>query len=178
MKNSKLSVRDIVLMAFYIALFAVLDFLGNLLPFQMPNGGSIGFSTIALLLASYQLGWKKGLIVSIGSVLLMFITGPMYTPNLLGFLLDYLLAFGVYGLASLFPNYKYFFSGVLITNFLRFISSTLSGVLVWETPLWASIVYQTTYMLPTVVVDLILVPILYYTLIARMKKTHNYKSYN
>ena len=45
--------------------------------------------------------------------------------------MDYLIAFSVYGLASLFPNYKYFYSGILITNFLRFASHTIGGVIVW-----------------------------------------------
>ena len=96
MKN--LSVRDLVLMAFYVAVFMVLDTFVNTLPlFQMPNGGSLGISTIPLLMASYQLGWQKGLIVSIVSVFAQFVTGPMYTPDLVGFLLDYFIAFSVYG---------------------------------------------------------------------------------
>lgn len=73
MKN--LSVRDLVLMAFYVAVFMVLDTFVNTLPlFQMPNGGSLGISTIPLLMASYQLGWQKGLIVSIVSVFAQFVT--------------------------------------------------------------------------------------------------------
>lgn len=103
MKN--LSVKDLVLMAFYVALFMVLDtFVNTLGIFQMPNGGSLGVSTLALLMASYHLGWKKGLFVSVVSVFAQFVTGPMYTPDLLGFLLDYLLAFSVYGIACLFPT--------------------------------------------------------------------------
>ncbi|WP_296242238.1 energy-coupled thiamine transporter ThiT, partial [uncultured Faecalicoccus sp.] len=103
--GKNLSVRDLVLMAFYVALFMVLDTFINTLPMlQMPNGGSLGVSTLALLLASYHLGWKKGLAVAIVAVFAQFITGPMYTPTLIGFLLDYLLAFAAYGLASLFPN--------------------------------------------------------------------------
>lgn len=58
MKN--LQVRELVLMAFYITLFMVLDVISNAIPFfQMPNGGSWGISTIPLLMASYQFGWKK-----------------------------------------------------------------------------------------------------------------------
>ncbi|MFA1015697.1 energy-coupled thiamine transporter ThiT [Dubosiella newyorkensis] len=170
MKN--LSVRELVLMAFYVALFMVLDTFVNALPlFQMPNGGSLGISTIALLMASYQLGWKKGLVVSILSVFAQFVTGPMYTPNLLGFLLDYFIGFSVYGLACLFPNFGYFYSGVLITNLIRFVSSTISGIVCWETPLWASITYNASYMLPTLILGLVLVPLLYKALEPVLKKT-------
>ncbi|NCC55801.1 MAG: hypothetical protein EOM11_10050, partial [Erysipelotrichia bacterium] len=130
MKNFK--TKDLVLMAFYIALFIVLDVFINALPvFQMPNGGSLGVSTIALLMASYHLGWQKGLLVSVLSVFLQFITGPMYTPDLIGFLLDYFLAFSVYGIACLLPNFAYFYTGVLFTNGVRFICSTISGVVIW-----------------------------------------------
>lgn len=169
MKN--LSVRDLVLMAFYVAVFMVLDTFVNTLPlFQMPNGESLGISTIPLLMASYQLGWQKGLIVSIVSVFAQFVTGPMYTPDLVGFLLDYFIAFSVYGIACLFPNRGMFYSGVLITNVIRFISSTLSGCIVWATPVWASITYNATYMLPTLILGLILVPLLMKALAPAMKK--------
>lgn len=156
----KIKTKDLVLMAFYIALFMVLDvFVNTLAIFQMPNGGSLGVSTIALLLASYHLGWKKGLMVSVLSVFLQFMTGPMYTPDFLGFMLDYFLAFSVYGLASLFPNISYVYSGVILTNVVRFICSTISGVVVWKLDIWGSIVYQSTYMIPTLILGVILIPL-------------------
>ena len=74
--------------------------------------------------------------------------------------MDYLIAFSVYGLASLFPNYKYFYSGILITNFLRFASHTIGGVIVWETTWWGSIIYNAPYMIATTIVGMIVVPIL------------------
>ena len=169
MKN--LSVKDLVLMAFYVALFMVLDtFVNTLGIFQMPNGGSLGVSTLALLMASYHLGWKKGLFVSVVSVFVQFVTGPMYTPDLLGFLLDYLLAFSVYGIACLFPNCGYFYTGVLVTNFIRFVCSTISGTVVWGVDLWGSIVYQATYMVPTLILGLIIVPLLYKAVEPSIKK--------
>ena len=116
-------------------------------------------SQIPLLMASYHLGWQKGTVVAVLSILLQYVTGPMYTPDLVGFLLDYFFAFSVYGLASLFPNYKWFYSGVLVTNLVRLISSTLSGILVWETAPWASLVYNATYMIPTAILCLVLLPL-------------------
>lgn len=169
MKN--LTVKDLVLMALYVALFMVLDtFVNTLGIFQMPQGGSLGVSTIALLLASYHLGWQKGLFVAIVSVFAQFITGPMYTPDILGFLLDYLLAFSAYGLASLFPNFGYFFTGVLITNVIRFICSTISGTIVWGVDIIGSLGYQATYMVPTLILTLIIVPLLYKAIEPRIKR--------
>ena len=156
----KWTTKDLVYMALYAALFIVLDVAVNTLGIlQMPNGGSLGVSVIPLLMASYHLGWQKGTVVAVLSILLPYVTGPMYTPDLIGFLLDYFFAFSVYGLASLFPNYKWFYSGVLITNLVRLISSTLSGILVWETAPWASLVYNATYMIPTTILCLVLLPL-------------------
>lgn len=146
-------------MAFYLALFFVLDYISNILP-SMPQGGSIGLGTIALLMASYQLGWKKGTVVSVLSVLLQFVTGRMYILGPLQFILDYLIPFGIYGIACLFPNYGWFYSGILITNLIRFVSHTLSGVYFYETTWLASMAYQASYMIPTLIADLIFVPLL------------------
>ncbi|MBP3853494.1 MAG: energy-coupled thiamine transporter ThiT, partial [Erysipelotrichaceae bacterium] len=85
-----------------------------------------------------------------------------------GFLLDYLFAFSAYGLAPLFPNKGWFYSGVLITNLIRFCCSVLSGVIVWETPLWGSITYNATYMLPTLIAGLVLIPFLIKTVTKRL----------
>lgn len=156
----KWTTKDLVYMALYAALFIVLDVAVNTLGIlQMPNGGSLGASVIPLLMASYHLGWQKGTVVAVLSILLQYVTGPMYTPDLVGFLLDYFFAFSVYGLASLFPNYKWFYSGVLVTNLVRLICSTLSGILVWETAPWASLVYNATYMIPTAILCLVLLPL-------------------
>ena len=103
--------------------------------------------------------FTDGTVVAVLSILLQYVTGPMYTPDLIGFLLDYFFAFSVYGLASLFPNYKWFYSGVLITNLVRLISSTLSGILVWDRAPWASLVYNATYMIPTTILCLVLLPL-------------------
>lgn len=169
MKN--VSVKNLVYMAFYVALFMVLDtFVNTLNILQMPNGGSFGVSTLALLMASYHLGWKKGLVVCFLSVFAQFITGPMYTPDLLGFLLDYLFAFTAYGIASIFPNFGYFYTGVFVTNFIRFLCSTISGVVVFKTTLWGSISYQCTYLLPTLILGMIVIPLLYKSLEPQIKK--------
>ena len=156
----KWTTKDLVYMALYAALFIVLDVAVNTLGIlQMPNGGSLGVSVIPLLMASYHLGWQKGTVVAVLSILLQYVTGPMYTPDLVGFLLDYFFAFSVYGLASLFPNYKWFYPGVLVPNLVRLICSTLSGILVWETAPWASLVYNANYMIPTAILCLVLLPL-------------------
>ena len=74
MKNQK--VRLLTYMAFYAALYVVLKWIGDLIPFlQMPQGGSIQIELIALFIASYHLGWDKGILVGLLCWLLTFIMG-------------------------------------------------------------------------------------------------------
>ncbi|MBQ2657701.1 MAG: energy-coupled thiamine transporter ThiT [Erysipelotrichaceae bacterium] len=157
----KLTTKTLAIMAIYCAMFVILDRVSDALDlFQMANGGKLNFGPVALLMCSYHLGWKNGLLVGVTSVFLQLAIGSVKFYGIWSFLLDYLIAYTVYGLASLFPNWKYFYSGVLITSALRLLSSTLSGTLLWETPLWASLVYNASYMIPTTVCAIIVVPLL------------------
>lgn len=165
----KLQTKDLVLMAVYAALFIVLDYASNLLP-KMPNGGSFGLGVIPLLLASYHLGWRKGIAVGLLSVPLQYMTGQIWYVDFGQFALDYIIAFGIYGIACMFPNYKSFFTGVLITNGIRFLSSTLSGTWYFGLPFWESAAYNATYMVPTTLACLVLVPLVYARLSKAIKK--------
>ena len=169
MKNK--SISDLTFMAMYLALFFVFDWLGNTLHLlQMPEGGSLGIGIIPLLLCSYHLGWKKGTMVALLSVLLMFMTGRVYIIQnsdgyapwqiAIQFLMEYPVAFGIYGLASLFPNYGKFYSGVAITNLIRLILHVLAGVWFWATPWWGSFTYNAWYMIPTMLLCLVVIPVL------------------
>lgn len=170
MKNKKLTTRDIVMLAMYAALFITIELIQNQFGlFKMPQGGSLSVSAVILLIASYHLGYKKGIIISLISVILQFITGDMYFgTGIFGFFLDYVLAYGIYGIASLFPNFKYFYSGVLITNLVRYFASTISGMIFYKVDLIGSLAYNATYMVPTTLIALVLVPLLH----KRMQKVN------
>lgn len=157
MKNSK--TRDLVYMALYAAMFVVLDLVTI---WRMPQGGSINLSSIALLLASYHLGWKKGAICGLVANGLLYVTGSMnFYGSIISLFFDYLFAYTAYGFASLFPNVKYFYSGIVITSLIRLACSTFSGCVAWETPLWASLGYNAEYIIPVMVIDLIVVPLIF-----------------
>ena len=168
MRKSK--TYDLVLIAMYASMFLVVDYLTNAFIPSMPNGGSVGFSATIILLASYQLGWKKGFSVAMLSIPLGFITGQMHIAGFPGLMLDYVIPFGAYGLAVLFPNYKNLYTGIIITNFVRFVSHTIAGMVLWQTPLLGSIAYNGPYMLATAIVTLLLVPIFYKALIKVVNK--------
>lgn len=101
MKNSK--TRTIAYLAMYVALYVVLKFVGNLIPFlQMPNGGSIEIELIAVFLCSYHLGWKLGIVDALLSWLITVIFGfTMYFVQPIQVLLDYVLPLLACGMASL-----------------------------------------------------------------------------
>ncbi|HPW54041.1 MAG TPA: energy-coupled thiamine transporter ThiT [Erysipelotrichaceae bacterium] len=158
-------------MALYGALFVVLDFIANTFNlFVMPQGGRLSLGTIALILASYHLGWKEGVVVSVVSVFLMLVTGSVNYYGMFSFLFDYLLAYAVYGLSSVFPNYKKLYCGIIVTSLIRLAFSTLSGIVVWEVPFWGSLSYNASYIIPTMIMDLIIVPLLYEKLVPLFKK--------
>lgn len=170
MKNNQ--IRDITYMGMYLALFFVFDWLSNAIGlFRMPQGGSLGLGVVPLLLCSYHLGWKKGTFVCLVAVLMMFMTGKVYVVQNsdgfsiwqigLQFLLEYPVAFGVYGLASAFPNKGKFYTGVAVTNLIRLLIHWVCGTVYWATPWWGSFTYNAWYMIPTMIMCLILIPLLY-----------------
>ncbi len=157
----KLSTRDLVYMALYAALFVVLDYLTNLFNlFRMPQGGSLSFATVALLVASYHLGWKKGLMVCVVSIILMWAIGSITYYGIVSLLFDYVIGYLAYGLASLVPSYKFVYFGVIVSNLIRLAASTYAGCAVWKTPLAGSLSYNASYIIPTMIADLVLVPLI------------------
>ena len=169
MKNDQ--TRSIAYMAMYLALFFVFDWLANAIGlFQMPQGGSLGLGIIPLILCSYHLGWKKGTLVCLLSVVLMFFTGKVYIVQAndgfsmpmiaLQFLMEYPIAFGVYGLSSLFRNYGKFYTGIAVTNLIRLALHVIAGTVYWNTPWWGSFTYNAWYMIPTMLLCLVVVPLI------------------
>ena len=156
--------RDLTLMAMYLALYVVLAKYSELfIPFlRMPSGGSIELSTIVILIASYQLGVKKALIVALGGVFLEYTIGgkAFYGYNGLQIFLDYILAFGIYAFASVLPvRNNRIPVGVIFTSIIRFLAHTTSGVLYFpiESDSIGAIWYASaSYNLPYMLVNMIL----------------------
>lgn len=163
MKRSSL-VRQTSEMAIYVALFIGLDYVSNQIGFfKMPNGGTIGISTIVLLVASYRLGWRKGVLVALLTLPLQFMTSPIYSVDLLDFIFEYVIAFSIYGFASVFPNIGKplpVYSGIIIVNMLRLAIHVFAGVVYWKATWWGSLSYNAWYMIPTLIVGLILTPMI------------------
>ncbi|MBO4622759.1 MAG: energy-coupled thiamine transporter ThiT [Bacilli bacterium] len=154
----KFSVRDICEIAMMCALGIAIDSLFN---FHIgENGGSISFSCVPLFIVSYRHGWFKGFIAS--GIVFGFITCVLDGWGLACYPFDYLIAFGSIGIAGLFGKKIYKYVGqdnvksklmalililitVLIHGAIRFVSSTVSSVVIWHKSLIEGIAYQATY---------------------------------
>jgi len=156
--------KDLVLIAMYLALFVVCDYIANAVPIlKMPNGGSLGLGVVPLLLASYHLGYKKGILVGVLSVVMQRMVGNLYYVNVLDLLLEYIVAFGIYGTACLFKNIPLgkvpFYTGVFCTNLIRFLIHWYAGVVYWGLDVSGSFIYNFGYMAATTVLCLLVVPL-------------------
>ncbi len=157
-----MSSRVLVRMAMYLAMFAVLDYVAATSGlFRMPQGGSLGLGAIALILATLDLGFAKGLLLALVSIPLQQITsGPLWYLHWFQFALDYVLAYGAYALVVLFPIYKidgfHVITGVIVANTLRFGFHVLSGMWYYEVPLMGSLIYNAWYMVPTLILTFVL----------------------
>lgn len=170
MKNFK--TKDLVFMAFYLALAIALEYMSKMIPFEMPFGGKLELHVIALFAASFHLGWIKGGIIAI----LVFLTETflglntwLYAPGQI--FLDYILPLLACGTASIYPKVikNNVYSGIFIGMVIKYISHVLVGVCywfpegtaAWSLEAWAySSGYNLTYCLPTLVVAMIVAPLL------------------
>lgn len=172
--------------AIMIALAAVL----SVIPlFQLPQGGAITpASMVPIILIALRYDVKWALLSSLTyagiQMILGFYAPP--TPDFLNFflviLLDYVVAFGVLGLAGFFgrafkkPMAQVLFGAGVVIG-LRFLCHFASGILIWSSyapagqPVWLySLVYNGSYMLGELIVSLIVLAVLFPFLSKYLKK--------
>ena len=102
MNKSSNMIRTIVEVALFAALGFVFDELqGSIAKAIFPNGGSIGFAIIAVVIISFRRGPIAGFATGLIMGLLDFSTGP-YIINIWQVLLDYILPYAVVAAAGFF----------------------------------------------------------------------------
>ncbi|MDR0919104.1 MAG: energy-coupled thiamine transporter ThiT [Oscillospiraceae bacterium] len=168
----KFKTQELVLGAIMLGLATILSFIKFN---QLPYGGSVTLlSMFPIVFYALRCGVVKGLAVSIlyGFMQLFFGTesplswGLNLRTLIVCALLDYIVAYGVLGLAGIFRGKKNSLQvmGVASVLFLRFVSHFLSGVTIFKNfetftifgakivnPYLYSIVYNGAYMLPEIV---------------------------
>lgn len=168
-----LSTRLITEMAIFIALAFIIEVLVSWVPRQ-PLGGSITISLLPLIVLAYRRGFVISLFAGmIFGLLNWMLAGfviyvhPMEGP------LDYILANGAVAVSALvFAKYrgkaKYFAWAAVVGGLAKYFMHFLSGILFFRefTPegrhwFMHSLIYNGTYMIPTIVLVSILSWLLY-----------------
>ena len=164
--RKKLATQDIAYAGVAVSISFVLSFI-KVTPVQY--GGSITLASFApLLIYAYYFGFAKALVCGLIYGLLQFIQDPyILTPAT--FTLDYLLAFASISVMGLFSklslNAKTVTLGTTLSILCRFIMHFISGILYFNHgSIWVnlpansavsySLLYQTVYLIPDLVICL------------------------
>ncbi len=149
--KKKMNAKALAYGAVAVALAFVLSYIKI---FRMPNSGSVTVaSMLPLMLYSAAFGVGPGLLVGAVDGLLQYLQGGWFVHPI-QFLLDYVLAYGLVGLAGV---YRYLpkvwkkwnlYIAMAIGAAARAVSATLAGIFFWETAPWASLVYNGAYLVP------------------------------
>lgn len=168
MKNQR------VLLLVEIAIFAALGYVLDMIGFGMPQGGTVTFVLVPIILIAFRRGIVAGLVTGLLIGLLQVVTGRFYAAPLsfeiviMQVAIDYFIAFMVAGFAGLLrPAFIKAYErkdkmkmataiilGTLIAAFLRYLAHVLSGILFFgefagdQNVIIYSLVYNSTYMIP------------------------------
>lgn len=164
--------------AMLVALAFVLVMVSKILPAPWTAGGSITIgSMVPIILISVLIDTKWGLLSGLVFSLIQMMTG-FYVPPAATFwsffavvMLDYVLAFGVLGLAGFFAKItgNKIWSiplSALIVTFLRYVMHIFSGILIWgrfadTTNIFVySLVYNGSYMIPEMIISTIVIALI------------------
>ena len=169
--------------AIMIAMAFVLEVVFTAFP-NMPFGGRISLSLLPIIVLSWRRGIVPGMIAGVlFSGLNMLLDG--FSPAawsitwqvfVAAMILDYFFAFGLVGLAGIVKkplgdNVYVFGLAIFVGAALRFLMHFLSGIVLWshfapvgQSPAMYSLIYNGTYMLPTLIFLLIVGVGLYFPL--------------
>lgn len=157
----KLTTRTIIHIGIAIALAIVLKMFRIM---QMPMGGSVTLgSMIPIIFIAYVYGPRVGYLTGMLFGVIDLLLGA-YVVHPMQLLLDYVLAFGVLGVAGYFKNNISI--GALAAIALRFLCHIASGVIFFssyageQNALVYSILYNGTYLLPEAIIAMIILAIL------------------
>ena len=116
--------------ALMVALATALSYVKLL---ELPQGGSVCIGMLPIFLYSARWGWKESFLVSFAFGLLQLIFDGAYAWGPTSMLLDYIIAYGVLGVACFFRSMKGgVFVGMTVASLCRFIVHFVSGVTIYR----------------------------------------------
>lgn len=146
--------------AVFTALAVALDLIFDPI-LRLPNGGHLSPAMVPLLIIAFRYGGITGIICGVTYGFINYVLGGH--PSLL---YDYILAFGVIGIAGFFKEKArsldkcYFIC--LFVFVLRLACHILSGVIIWKTPFIPSLTYNFTYLFPSMILTLVIITVLHH----------------
>lgn len=176
--NRTLSTRQMTEIAALLAIAVVFELVAMFLP-KMPQGGSFSLSMLPIFILALRQGPKVGILAGVIYGLLDLMLNGFVLWHPMSFFLDYVLAFGLIGVSGFIfkinkNSLTLFITGIILGSALRFFSHWLAGVLLFSQYLiedypdlpigLGSVIYNATYMLPSMIVTLVVGTILYLTL--------------
>lgn|GEM_PF-70490 len=133
--------------------------------FSLPQGGSINIGMIPVFWLALRRGPKIGIFAGAVFGVVDLAIEP-FVVNPIQFILDYPLAFSALGLAGFFKNWRVFgpVVGVVVGGTGRFLSHFVSGIVYFasyappgQSPALYSLIYNGTYMFPSIVICAIVI---------------------
>ena len=172
--NKTNKTKKLTTSALMVAIATVLVIASKMIPSVWLQGGSVTLaSAVPIIMVSilYGAGWGCGAAFAFALVQMMTGFYPPPTQTLWYFflvvMLDYILAFGVYGLAGGIYNicrkkdFAIPLSAFCVTT-LRYICHIISGILIWgvyaeegQSVLAYSLIYNGSYMIPEIIITTI-----------------------
>ena len=171
MNRHSRSTRALVEAALMIALATIL---GYFRLYRFPQGGSVDFAMVPILIYCLRWGPAWSLSCCFVNGVLQFFLGGGIALSWQSMLLDYLVAFTPLGLAGLFKGKKWgIFVGTVVGCLGRFVIHFISGVTVYAqympeefmgmtmtSPMFYSVLYNGTYMLPNTILAIVICALL------------------
>ncbi len=115
--------------ALFVAMAQVLGFVKL---WELPYGGSITFAMLPLFIFSVRWGCRNAFLASFSFGLLQFLFDGGFALTWQSMLGDYILAFGVLGLAGLFQGKRWgIFAGTILGCAARFTVHYVVGATIW-----------------------------------------------
>jgi thiamine transporter len=150
----------------FVALAELLSFVSHsFFSFAWLQGGSINIGMIPIFWLALRRGPKTGIFAGAVFGVVDLAIEP-FAINPIQFILDYPLAFSALGLAGFFKNWRVFgpVVGVVVGGTGRFLSHFVSGIVYWasnapqgQSPAVYSLIYNGTYMFPSIVICAIVI---------------------
>jgi thiamine transporter len=166
----KFDTKKITFTAMMIALALIFEIFSTFV-LPLPQGGNVSVVAIPLLILGYYYGLPTAMVggVIVGVSQGLFV--PPFIVNPFQYLLDYVFPFAFMGMATVFvklnPKQENIMLslGILLSLTLRYISHVISGTLFFaefagdQIPIIYSLIYNITFIGPTLIITLILAPL-------------------